>query len=219
MGHRIVLNHVFAFALICSFMALSSKPAGALTLDFPTDKVDGETISQGFGDNPSADISYRPIVDAFGDVASGTGSIAHWDSDYGDLKGVAWNTVQGEGAEIRFDAIPSGKIVQIFNLKLAGWTQDEPGDWKIFNTDWELLAEGGGIFPGGDSHADVVLASVYSDTGGIVLQWSRAWWVAVDEINYIVTDAPVSTVPLPGAIYLFLTGLISLAAVGRYRRR
>jgi hypothetical protein len=139
-----------------------------------------------------------------------------WSTGYGDLTGVAWNPVQTENAEIKITANVPGKRVQLLDFKLGGWQQDEFGEWKIFSTEWNLLNEGAGLHSG-SSHTDVILASTYSDTGGIVLQWSRAWFVGIDEIEYAVSDISVSAVPLPGAFYMLIAAICTLIAATKAR--
>ncbi|WP_425098993.1 VPLPA-CTERM sorting domain-containing protein [Tropicibacter sp. S64] len=200
-----MLLSVAAPALLASTVTAS---AASFVLDF-TDPTNSQ-VTNSFGDNGYADLSYRALAPGpFGNVAS-NGDLYGWTLGYGDLNGAIWAFNDGSLGEIRIEAQNPLETVTIDSFEMGGWNFDENASWAFFDLAWNLLGSGSGIAPNSGSHLSVTAG--VSSVGGIIFQWGDdAWDVGVQNFAYSVSGSPVSSVPLPASGLFLFGGLGALA--------
>jgi hypothetical protein len=127
-------------------------------------------------------------------------------------------------ATLSFPFDGAGSDIPMQSARQAGGIASPPGGWAHFSADRNFLAAGPGLLAG-NAYTDAMLASVYSDTGGILPHWSRARRAGGDETGGDETGsaaaaaAPVSAAVLNVMFYLLLSALMLSAAVGHFRSR
>jgi MSHA biogenesis protein MshQ len=212
---RVKVNWLRKVATVCGFLLLlvAAGNVSATVLTFEVFGADGyDPIPQDYGDNvttvgdgvgnydegngftPNVQASYRTLED-FGSSGQTEPTLSYWDRNYGDLRDVAFASVNGDVAELTLQAEPGFEVV-LNSFDMAGWNRaDLTGEaLRIYNGDYSTLlfeqapfsADGDGPGNSGDSFN----FSINVAASEVHIQWGRDWNIGIDNVNFDQQAAP-----------------------------
>jgi hypothetical protein len=218
---RYLMKSAAAFVLL-----MAPGAAWATVLDFDTATSctggcgNGASILQTYGDAAGVDMTYG-ARSALGNSALTALVLQWWDTNYGDLLGVAWSV--GTLGEIAM--LPTaGYEIELISMDLAGWPNiDRSTQVTVFSYDYaSILFSSGAITAPGVGHITVSPNLAFNSTG-FRIQWGPdAINTGMDNVVFntrlIVgpVTPPVTGVPEPMTLSLLGAGL---AGIGWVRRR
>ena len=194
---------------------LSATTTEAATLTFEGFSED-DLIPGSYGDITNLNVAYT-TKSGFGNPNSIAG-VRYASGGYGGtLSDVAYGDVIGETeiAQISFTPVNDGINAVITSFDLGFNSGGIASEWRIYNATHNfLLASSGPLTGTPDTQS---FSPNISEPETIHLQWSNAANVAIDNVVYNVTTAPV---PIPSAIWLLGSGVMCLVGVrGRFSNR
>jgi hypothetical protein len=199
-------------ALAAVLFATASLPAHALVLDYdtaspPVLNAQGR-VDDAYGDLAGLVDATHRYVDPQGVESDG---LLHWLTGYDDLSGTVWNggPVGGDFGRITLASV-NGSSVTLQGFDLGVWSSGSG------NTETVSVYAVGNATPvfqqnfteNANQHWSFSVGA--TSTTGFVIEWTRPWWVALDNLSY--TAAPV---PEPGTVALMLLGLAGVVAAAR----
>jgi len=182
-------------------------------------------------DFSGADSTVNLPVNAFASIQAGDVTIVSW---INTTQGGDYSAVQFESTFLLyFDASEPGIITSVwdgdFNSRLSSGTTIQNNGWKHVASVYDTSTSTASIYVGGVLKASEVRlrtvgnvnklgAGIFNDFSGL-LDEVAIYGTALtqSEITDIMTLGIQATVPLPGAVWLFGSGLIGLIGVARKR--
>ncbi|PPD33045.1 MAG: hypothetical protein CTY19_09390 [Methylomonas sp.] len=159
-------------------------------------------ISQSYGDQPGIDVSFR----YYNTNGTNTSSLQTWATGYDELPFAAWTGLQsgGDKAQVELASV-GGSSVTLNNFRLGSWDSSGTGraeTVKVFELGVAVpVYEFSGLI-GVNNVSNLFSFSNLTSTSGYLIEWSSPWWTGIGSVSYTV-----SSVPVPGAVWLFGSAL------------
>jgi hypothetical protein len=208
--------------LSLAFAAIAPANAATVVLDFASSNCtsgtsNGCVFNQTYGDQPGLDISYRSMNGVGNSTVTRQG-LQYWDSQYGNLTGVAWG---GSSAtfgvpEITFTLTQPGSI-RLNSLQYAGWpTSNRPTSFRVYDLNYVELFNSGAVTAPGQGNSTLTFNT--GNTSGLRLQWGPDGYnVGIDNLSFSLNE-PLGAVPEPATWLMMIAGFGLIGGMMRQRK-
>ncbi|WP_185964981.1 PEPxxWA-CTERM sorting domain-containing protein [Glacieibacterium frigidum] len=198
------------FAILAAALCLSSAAQAVTTLTFDADTAcgltacaDGSVISQDYGDTADFNVTYATRA-GVGATALIDPFVRFWSTDYGDLQGIAYASVEEGVTEIRIE--PLGQRGLSFTaFDIAGWFRTNRNtSVHLFDLQYNPLEAYDVVAPGVGHERNEFVS--YNVANGFILQIGPdAFNSGIDNLVFDTLDA-VPGVPEPSSWLMMILG-------------